>query len=311
MVYYANGVASAKSNELVDKSILEQMINSKDYDSCFSLALSTPIFAGCDENNIDFALQDSKQKLYDFILQNSPSKEITDFFLLAQDFDNFGVICRLASVGKNLDSNLFVKGLSSQTDLVLLYNSASNDIVPRTLEKAFRDMPKGLGLSQIDLYFKQKKYETLKLSMKNNIMKILINDMLDLQNISVLLRSKDKEDFIKNRVVYGNLKEKDLSKLFARDKTVLYNLTGNTKPIASLVFVSSKEKAFEQLDKLANELPLLSLSPFLKNTDSFAPFLEYCFLYLIQLKNIKMILSFKKNNVKCNIQNKLLGVKNG
>ena len=309
MIYYANGVASAKSNDLVSLTLLEQMTNAKDFNSCLSLLSSTPLFVGIDENNIDDVLLQKKQELYDFIRTNSPFDEITNFFLLAQDFDNLGVLCRLASVGKKYNNASFVKGLSSIENLNLLCQVGENCNIPSQLSKAFSRMPKDMSLSQIDLYFKQKKYETLKALTKSHIMKIVLFNILDLQNICVILRAKSKEEFEKNKVATGNLSNQILLKLFDRDKSVLYNLSGVTKDIASLVFLSSQEKAYEKIDKLSNELPLLSLSSFAKDTDSIAPFLEYCFLYLVQLKNIKMILSLKRNDVKCNLLGKLLGVK--
>ena len=309
MIYYANGVASAKSNDLVSLTLLEQMTNAKDFNSCLSLLSSTPLFVGIDENNIDDVLLQKKQELYDFIRTNSPFDEITNFFLLAQDFDNLGVLCRLASVGKKYNNTSFVKGLSSIEDLNLLCQVGENCNIPSQLSKAFSHMPKDMSLSQIDLYFKQKKYETLKALTKSHIMKIVLFNILDLQNICVILRAKSKEEFEKNKVATGNLSNQILLKLFDRDKSVLYNLSGVTKDIASLVFLSSQEKAYEKIDKLSNELPLLSLSSFAKDIDSIAPFLEYCFLYLVQLKNIKMILSLKRNDVKCNLLGKLLGVK--
>jgi vacuolar-type H+-ATPase subunit C/Vma6 len=309
MIYYANGVASAKSNDLVSLTLLEQMTNAKDFNSCLSLLSSTPLFVGIDENNIDDVLLQKKQELYDFIRTDSPFDEITNFFLLAQDFDNLGVLCRLASAGKKYSNTSFVKGLSSIEDLNLLCQVGGNCNIPSQLSKAFSHMPKDMSLSQIDLHFKQKKYETLKALTKSHIMKIVLFNILDLQNIGVVLRAKSKEEFEKNKVATGNLSNQILLKLFNRDKSVLYNLSGVTKDIASLVFLSSQEKAYEKIDKLSNELPLLSLSSFAKDTDSIAPFLEYCFLYLVQLKNIKMILSLKRNDVKCNLLGKLLGVK--
>ncbi len=308
MVNYANGVASAKCKELVSLFNFKQMIDATNFDQC--LVLAQPFFAGYDMTDIDKALLQKKQELFNFILLNSPSKEITDFFLLAQDFDNFGVICRLASVGKDLSDTNFAIGLSSKNDLILLYQQGFNDNVPTSLVKAYSHMPKGLTLSQIDLYFKQKKYETLKNSIHNHMLKNLLFDILDLQNVSILLRVKSQDELLKNMVCEGFLDKKTLLQLFSRDKTALYSLTDNTKKIASLTLTRSKEKAFEQIEKFTHELPLMSLAQFPKDVDTYAPFLEYCFLYLLQLKNIKMILSLKRNDISCDLCNLLLGVKN-
>ena len=172
-------------------------------------------------------------------------------------------------------------------------------------------MPKDLSLAQIDLYYKQKKYETLKSKMKSQIMKTLLFDILDLQNVCVILRCEKEDDFQKNRVVVGNLNDKLLDKILKRDETVLFELSGLTRQIAQIAFIKNKQKAFSLIDKLSNELPLLSIKPFAKDTDTIAPFLDYCFSCLAQLKNIKMVLSLKKNGVKCDFDNKILGVSYG
>lgn len=308
MIYYSNGVASAKSRELFSKSFYDQLINTKDYNSCLDMILAT--FSIGNEQDIDEMLDSKKQELFEFIKHNSPSKEIIDFFLLAQDFDNLGVICRLISVGKNLNTTL-VSGETSPKDLACFLETGATYNIDNDLLNAFKNKPNNLSLSQIDLYFKQKKYEILKSKMKSQIMKNLLFDTLDLQNICVMLRCENKEDFLKNKVVSGYLNEKTLNKIFEKDESVLFELSGLTRNVAEIAFVKNKQKSFAQIDRLASELPLLSIRPFAKETDTVAPFLEYCFSYLAQLKNIKMILSLKRNSVKCSLEDKVLGAKNG
>lgn len=308
MIYYSNGVASAKSRELFSKSFYDQLINAKDYNSCLELISST--FWVGETQDIDKMLDSKKQELFDFIKYNSPSREIIDFFLLAQDFDNLGVICRLMSVGKNLHTTL-VAGETNPKDLACFLETGVTRNIDKALFKAFKNKPNDLSLSQIDLYFKQKKYETLKSKMKSQIMKNLLFDTLDLQNICVMLRCENKDVFLKNKVVSGFLNEKVLNKIFEKDESVLFELSGLTREIAEIAFVKNKQKAFAQIDRLASELPLLSIKPFAKETDTVAPFLEYCFSYLAQLKNIKMILSLKRNGVKCSLEDKILGANYG
>lgn len=308
MIYYSNGVASAKSRELFSKSFYDQLINAKDYNNCLELISST--FWVGETQDIDKMLDSKKQELFDFIKYNSPSREIIDFFLLAQDFDNLGVICRLMSVGKNLHTTL-VAGETNPKDLVCFLETGVTKNIDKALLNAFKNKPSDLSLSQIDLYFKQKKYETLKSKVKSQIMKNLLFDTLDLQNICVMLRCENKDAFLKNKVVSGFLNEKVLNKIFEKDESVLFELSGLTREIAEIAFVKNKQKAFAQIDRLASELPLLSIKPFAKETDTVAPFLEYCFSYLAQLKNIKMILSLKRNGVKCSLEDKILGANYG
>lgn len=314
---YALGVVASREKDFVPPEIFEQMMSSKTLkqavDALYSSSFSS--FFG-DDFDVQRAIGRADTQIIDFVRTESPDEQTKEFFLSPLDIDNVATVCKakylsiapepyLENVG-TIPFETIKNGVNFQN--LSLFKS---DFIRDMLSHFFNLLSSpALSASDIDSFFKKYKYRYLKQISKNEILKNLTNLILDTENLSVCLRTQDEQTFLNQKVANGNLSNDLLLPLLHRDKTALDKITNaDLHALAGCIFDTNTQQSLSKFEFLKNSLLLSQTTkPLVENT--YEGFVNYVFRFVTQLKNIRMILSFKSNDLEESLEReRFLGVK--
>lgn len=315
---YTNGVVSALTNSLISKETFNRMIDAKNYDEAFSV-LSETSFGSTSEsesiNSREEILNLETKKLLNFVKTESPSEEFTKYILLTYDYANILNFCRCQLLGIDFLSYVEAEGLYtlSQIKEYILskhYDNFNNTFIKEALIK-FNDISAtNVDGWEVDFIFKKYMYQNLlQVCFKQKVLKGLIINKIDAENLSVALRAKTQFQLESQLLEGGSLTKNTLIKIFKREKNVL---SGIKQPILNQMAklcMSEDSLRYSKFEKIKNTIELKLLLPKQYDIESIAPFVLYVYKVLTQIKNVRLILSYQFNNLKDKIVPKFLEVK--
>ncbi|HZK35112.1 MAG TPA: V-type ATP synthase subunit C [Bacillota bacterium] len=221
--YYAVGRIRVKENKLMDSDKIERMLDMESIDDVLKVLIESEYGTGEEvESPHDYEqlLSAELKKVYDFIEEVTPNKELTDLFSLQYDIHNIKSLIKARFLENHGDLPLATTISIPIEDLTRAVNEGQYDGIPEYLAKALALLeetfeqgfdPHRVETSLDNLYFKRV-FEVLKKN-KNPFMHELFAKRVDLTNIRTLLRVKSiKEDptFLKDMLIEGGSLEADL-----------------------------------------------------------------------------------------------------
>lgn len=295
MKLFTNGVISVKSNFLVDNTQLRLLCDAPSFLDFKKIFDEIP-FVDVENDDYDKFFSDKEKSLYEFIKQTSPSKETSLFFLLPVDYDNVlnvlkgglqGITFNPLKVGNyshdDIQNNLKSKDFSGFCDKEL------EDTIRQSLEirNLIYDEP-----ALFDSFFKIKKYERLKNTFTKGVFKELTNIILDIENLSIVLRSGEKDLTF---VPFGNLNLETLKQIQNKDRFL------EISPLYEKIIKAVKQKDYLKFEKIKTKIIVDFLKPKTYDFDTIFPYLYYVYKYLDDLQNLRIVYNAKKEGIKVNL----------
>ncbi|MBQ3047927.1 MAG: V-type ATPase subunit [Clostridia bacterium] len=310
---YSNGVAAACSVHLLTNDIYNRLIEAKNLEEALSILSETSFVSSnntqTDQLNKDEIVFQEFLKLIQFIKTESPNKNFLKFLLLPYDYNNIATFIKcggeqvfddLVEVEGEYSKNLIKEFVQSKT-----YSNFNNKHIAAALEQV--DAISNKSGWETDFIFKNHLYKNLlELHGSDKVLKSLIANKVDCENLSVCLRAKTQYELESQLLTGGNLKKQTIVMLFEKKSSALNTIQNNhIKELAKVVLEGSNYSKFEVM---RNNLELNILRDHKYDIETLAPFAFYVYQKFADVKNVRLILSYQQNNLKDKIKNKLLGV---
>ena len=314
---YTNGVVSALTNSLISKETFNRMIDAKNYDEAFGVLSETSFGASSENESLssrEEVLNYETKKLINFVKTESPTEDFTKFLLLTFDYANILNFCRCQLLGVDFMPYVEAEGLYTLAQIkeyisAKHYDNFNNAFIKEALIKFDSVSSTTSDGWEIDFIFKKAMYQNLlKVCAKQKVLKELIINKIDAENLSVSMRATTQFQLESQLLEGGNLSKNTLLKLFRREKNVLSDIKQPTLNQMAKLCLSDENLRYSKFEKLKNIIELKVLLPKQYEIESIAPFVLYVYRVLTQIKNVRLILSYQFNNLKDKIASKFLEV---
>ena len=299
MYLYASGVVSSLESKLLKKETLDKLLNSVTEQELINNLSQTDYEELLNtQNNLDSILKISLKRLFEFIKKQSPSKQVTSFFLTPLDFDNVQTLIKYELLKKDCNLDL-IEGEFSIKQIKTAINQKKFNCFSKHLNKTLEDFYE-LNISndsaKVDLFFKKRKYQALKEIFKKGIIKELCFFDLDITNICILARSNDINHFKSQMVECGSLNLDILEELFNKKENALYLIQDDAlRNIAKNIFdmIEDEKNVFYPKEMFF----LKKLKPKKNEINTEVPFINYIFEKMIEIRNLSMVFNCFYNNI--------------
>lgn len=309
---YANGVASSKEGELLSTMEKNKIMEEPVYSQALKLLYSSTSYSKysvCDDYHV--VLTKAMQELLDFIRLESPSKEVLRYFLLPVDMNNISNFCKAKLMDKSVEDVIKITGNYSLSEIKAYINKKEygyfkDKYIEDLLRKFDGLKAKEMMPQDLDFFFKREKYRALTNICKTKILKELVKREIDMENLSSLVRQNGKENpkFLEG----GSIGLDILCGLLKEDESYLSNiLDQDLLSLAKLKFIK-KDSSFETLEIRKHELLLKYAKRYFADIESPAPFVCYILKKIMEIQNLRAILSLKATSLGERIQSHLLKV---
>lgn len=313
---YANGVISALSTKLISKDTFNRMIDAKTNVEALAILQETSFGSGLTINSpfeIEELTNFETKKFVEFLKSESPEDELTTLFLLPYDYNNISGICKAMLLEQNENNFIEAEGFYEITKIKDIvnsknYSSFNNKFIEECLNKfnelVSRNIIDGY---EIDLLFKKYLYKNLKEMAKKPLIKQIVSNYIDIENISVAMRSDTTFILEQQKLCGGSLSLEVLLKIFAKDLCVVNEIKDSTiKKFVELAVKEDKENSFVEFEVFKNNFIFSKLLPEKYDNNKLTPFALYCFEREAQIKNVRLIMSYKNNNISSEIKKRIL-----
>ena len=305
---YANGVVASLTGNIVTKESFHRMIEAKTNTEALSVLQETNFASGVvieTPFQIEELLGFETKKLLNFIKQESPLEELIYYFCLPYDYNNISAYCKNIVLGQDANNFIEAEGMYELSKIKELITTKNFDgfnnkhIKSALLEFQVLASKPNINGNEVDFLFKKYLYDNLKESCKkNSITKLLVETNIDIENLSTAMRASTQYHFEQQLLCGGTLESKTLQDIFKRSKdTLTLNLNPILTKFVKLALSENKEKSFIEFEKLKNTYPLSLLENKKNDIDSIGPFADYIFRKQIEIKNIRLIMSYHNNNL--------------
>ena len=151
-------------------------------------------------------------------------------------------------------------------------------------------------------------FENLKDVVKKDKTLLEIVDMkIDIENISVAMRSSTQYSFEAQLLKNATLKTETLQKIFNKDDSVLSDIKNEyLKQFVKLALSKDSKKSYVKFEILKNNFIFKYLKAKRLDINSTAPFIYYCFQKEAEIKNVRLIMSYQCNDLKDKIKERFL-----
>lgn len=305
---YANGVVASLSNTLVTKESFNRMIEAKTNEEALNVLQETNFASGIAIENpfqIEELLNFETNKLLTFIKNESPVEELVSYFALPYDYNNVSAYCKSIVLGQNVNNFVEVEGLLELSKIKELittknFDGFNNKYIKSALVEfqVIASKPNIKG-DEVDFLFKKYLYQNLQEACKKNaITKLMVETNIDIENISTAMRASSQYHLEQQTLQGGVMDSETLLQIFKKSKDVLLKVSNPllTK-FVKLALSDNKEKSFVDYEKLKNTYPLALLENKKNDIDSIGPFANYIFKKQIEIKNIRLIMSYHNNKL--------------
>ncbi|MGM0608601.1 MAG: V-type ATPase subunit [Candidatus Muiribacteriota bacterium] len=301
---YAHIFARIKSleNSMISSRVFNQLVEA-DERAQYSRILSETNYA---EDIEKLSLEDfyfkQKNNLYHFLQQVLPDEEFVQTYFLKQDFLNLKLFIK--------SGNTDFKGyFILKPHLLKNYEDSNRALLPQPFKEI---LPRALKLAEksvfeAEIFIDKQMYKSL-LNNKNSTWQNYVKNSIDFNNFRLILRCKgfdmNRDFFEKNIIEDGFVQKHRLIKAFtdSRENIHKYFLGSDLfKNFEKINEIYSKENNFAHIEKEIDN----ALLDFIKKTKTVVMSQDNVVAFVLavenELKNLKIILDGKANNVPENI----------
>jgi len=317
---YASGVVASLYNKLITKDCFLRMIEAPTSKEALSILQETSFGSGVVIDSpfeIEKVLTSETKKLINFVKTESPSYDFTSFFLLPYDYYNISAVCKALILTQSEEAFVQSEGLytiNKIKDIISTkkYEEFNNKFMTSCLQEFFNLASKNIVKGyEVDYLFKKYMYLNLQeIAKKNKILNTILKLNLDIENISVAMRSSTQFVFESQKVINGYLSDEELVKIFKKDRSVLNSIKNDQiKKFVTLALSENKDNSFVDFEIYKNKFLFPILTPHKYDNETIMPFMLYCYTCQAQIKNVRLIMSYKNNNLSDKIKKRFLECK--
>ena len=294
---YLNGIASAKNESLLQKDLLINIINAKDYEEVLKLLYQILGWDISENESVDKLLSLELDNLYKFI-DETGNIQIKTFFLLPNDYENALNLCKIERLNLDKDKvgDIELKGTLNFGELKSsIFNKTFDEIKDKEIKiLVIECFKKDFDINKLNRFFKFNKYERLKKEFKGREFRNIINLKLDIENLRGLLISKDEKEFLDNLLPCGEINKDTLKGLFKKNKNVLGLVPFYLQKLAGVIFDKEIDQKDLKFDKISKEVLKEYLIKREQDIESLYPFLCYIYKKYYEIINLRTICTYKK-----------------
>ncbi len=294
---YFNGRSKALETKLLSNLQLNELIKCREVVEVTNLLNSYNFLKG--ENVASFedllALLDREEKEFlAFLKRNTPNENFAKFFTLKYDYFNAESIYISNKLG--IEPALRNEGLLRIETLTNIIKSGKYDALSYQMSNCMQycnSLPEFLGFS-VDTAFKKALYEEMReVAKKNKLLREYTTFLIDMQNISLAIRLRDKKMFDLVKLAGGSLDDAIYSSLCKDDADTILLRSAHTDYISAiklLVDAIKHNETFFKFDYMFDCFPITYFHKYRYETEGDAPYLRYCFLKENELINLRIII---------------------
>lgn len=297
-IYY-NARAKALEANLLDYSKLTALVKCSSIFEVTKLLNAWQFLKGINVQSyadlLNLNLREEKEFLT-FLKRSSPSKAISQFFLLKYDYFNLQSIYLQNALNKDLSTKF--EGNYLISTLTKAVQSKNYKILSPQMQKCLFYVD-NLFLENrqtgfvVDTVFRKSLYEEmLEVSKADKELFKYMNVFIDLKNIEMALRLKDEKVFQKVRLLGGSLTDKFFNRLIELSYDDILGFAQQTTYYSAIELIITDLKQGLSLDRFELMIDCFGQTYFDKfkyETSGNNPFLRYCFLKQTEIINLKII----------------------
>ena len=301
---FAFAVAKIRANEnkLLTNSFLDMLITASDYESAVKI-LEDSDYADFSSHDTGVVLDNKLRDAYNLVLEASPDKHCLDFLVVKNDFHNLKAALKCIALNKDCTELMVMPSVIDVDTVKLAVNEKNFSLLPEFASTvaayAYDILMRTMDGQLVDVIIDKAMLET-QISFANMSKNPICIDVAQLTaalfNIRCALRAirtgKDKSFYdmcLAECSIFDITRLKD-SCLSGYDSFVQYLSSTVVSQVCE--HLSNSSTTFE---KCIDDM-ILSLVKNAKYTSfGIAPLLAYCFAVESEIKNLRIILSCKKN----------------
>lgn len=240
-----------------------------------------------------------QKKFFAFLKEDCAPKEVARFFMLKNDFHNAETYIKAKHLKKDLEYMTVVDGLIDRATLKEKIFTDDYRDLPKPMAEALlvcdgdfvggKANGKTVNNALTKAYFECLKEIVNKQPYLLNVYEFKV----DCVNIGVALRSRNfalaKEVFVPFAKI-GESELKALCEDALENLKERFRYTDYKQAVALAAHEKMKGQALTDFEKLSDEYALSVLADVRFSTQSYLPFLNYCFLKVSELENVRIIL---------------------
>ncbi len=311
---YAVGRVKVLEKRMLDANRIERIITADNIDEQLKILAETeyaPYLPNKFETslNIDIFLGSHLSYLFQFLEEITDLPALINFFRAEYDFHNLKALLKAKTVQKNVDTVLLDCGLVSIDRLKKILDNEKISDLPVYLQepfgKALEDIEKEKNYFLIDNAIDKSMYKFLSeeaASLKCNYLNRLINVMIDGANLKSFIRSQefsDRYNFLKEVIIDGGeLKGDELLRLGAKtSEDVASYLSRSRYNEISQLFVGEDDSEIKYFDRILDNILINEAAPARYLSSGLEPVAGYLIGKKIEIKNLRLLLVGKLNNL--------------
>lgn len=301
---YFNARSKAKEAKLLSVENLEKLAKSGSLDEVVKNLLDLKLIKG--EQIESFADLEKisnreEQEFLDFLKHESVHEKLTKFFLVKYDYFNleslyFNIVLNVG------DLPMMFEGQTKISTMKKCLETKTYEGLSSIMQELLSSLEKSADKSYffVDNEFKKAMHKEKLLFAK--VSKDLLeceNYLIDLKNIELALRVRDKKTFALVKIDGGTLEDNFFETLCTKD---LFSILSDTKfstykeVIEMIVNAKKENKPFEKFDFLMDCFPITFFDDKKYVAEKFLPYIRYCYLKLAEIKNLKIIFDGLNSN---------------
>ena len=294
---YFNGRCKALETKLLSDLQLNELVKCREVVEVTNLLNSYNFLKG--ESVVNFEdllslIEREEKEFLAFLKRSTPNENFTKFFTLKNDYFNAESIYISNKLGH--EPPLVSEGLLRVETLSKIIQSGKYDALSFQMANCMQycnSLAEFSGFS-VDTAFKKALYEEMReVAQKNKLLKEYTTFLIDMQNISLAIRLRDKKMFDSVRLAGGSLDDAILGSICHDDADTILIRTAHTDYISAiklLVDAIKHDETFFKFDYMFDCFPITFFHKFRYETEGDAPYLRYCFLKENELINLRIII---------------------
>ncbi|QAA34062.1 V-type ATP synthase subunit C [Clostridium manihotivorum] len=302
-------------NRLLDKAKIDRMVDAASIEEVLKILQETEYSNVSNNSNnpraYEVMLSDELKRVFNLMYEVSPYREIVDIMSIKYDFHNIKVLIKSKVSKKDMKDILINIGtveLHKLSDAVM--NDSYRDIpkvMAKAIEEVFLDFSKEKDPQRIDLILDRYQYqavEDISERLKNPFIERYVDFLIDLSNIRTLLRVKKQKkgkDFLKETLLTGGKLDRDKILILLNESPEnIYNKLAHTDyapVLKSGIEDYIKTQSASKLEKLSDNYLMNFMKDAKYVTFGPEPILAYIYAKESEIKNIRIIMVGKLNNI--------------
>ncbi len=298
--YYFVGRCKALETKLLSSLQLNELIKCREVVEVVSLLNSYNFLKGENVNTFSdlLALLDrEEQEFLAFLKRSTPNENFTKFFTLK--FDYFNAESIYISRRLHTTAPVLNEGLLRVETLEKVVEKKGYDVLSVQMANCMKYCDSLVGEENftgfaVDTAFKRAMYEEMReICKKNKYLRKYCTFRIDMLNISLAVRLRDKKMFNLVRLAGGSLEDKVFDCLInGNEQTILSNLSGSDyiSAIKLLLGAIKEDEPFTKFDYMFDCFPISFFDKYKYETEGDSPYIRYCFLKETELINLRIII---------------------